>query len=282
MLIKTRHKIALASLAYRVVMVWRRIRGLGTSGVFKRGGLSWALDLGEGIDFSIYLRGSFEPDHTRFFEKKLGVDEVILDIGANIGAHTLHYAKRTSEGHGRVIAVEATAYAFGKMLRNLSLNPAFAAKATPVHCMLVEPGQPVTETEIYSSWPLTGGGDRHAQHQGIGKPIGDAQVTTLDALVRSLALSRIDWIKIDVDGHELQVLRGAVETLRKFRPRIVMELAHDYEDEQQGFKEMVGLLFAQGYRFYSLAGKPLPTTAEGLMAFIPGGASLNALAQVVE
>ena len=69
--------------------------GKGDLVEIRRGGYNWALDLHEGIDFSIFLLGGFEPRTLRLYRKLLGRQEgeIVLDIGANIGAHTLPLAK---------------------------------------------------------------------------------------------------------------------------------------------------------------------------------------------
>ena len=282
MFIKTRQKIFLASLLFRWVRFIRKLRGLTTKDVFHRKGLHWELDLEEGIDFAIYLWGAFEPELAKFFDRKVNPDDVVFDIGANIGAHTVHFANKISTGAGHVYAVEATHFAYDKLMRNLELNPGLLPHATVFHSILVAPGEQTKELEIFSSWPLLGKGERHAQHQGMSKSTGDAAMLTFDELVDGLKLERMNWIKIDVDGHELQVFEGALQTLKKYQPRIVIELAHDYDSDtgDKEFTEMVELLFELGYRLYTLAGKPLPTNAEDLVAYIPSGASMNAYAEI--
>jgi hypothetical protein len=58
----------------------------------RRRGINWALDLGEAIDFIIYLSGGSELLALREFKKVLRKDSVVIDVGANIGAHTLPLA----------------------------------------------------------------------------------------------------------------------------------------------------------------------------------------------
>ena len=60
--LKTVHKMAFARFFSRCILFTRKIRGLSDSAIVKRGGIRWSLDLSEGIDFSIYLLGGFEPN----------------------------------------------------------------------------------------------------------------------------------------------------------------------------------------------------------------------------
>ena len=60
-------------------------------------GIRYHLDLNEGIDFSIYLLGSFEPGTQRTLQKLVKPGDVVFDIGANIGAHTLSMAQSVGD-----------------------------------------------------------------------------------------------------------------------------------------------------------------------------------------
>ena len=87
-------------------------------------------------------------------------------------------------------------------------------------------------------------------------------------------------IKIDVDGFEGEVLRGARETLRRFRPTILIELEPCLCDVpgHEPFEEIPGLLAQAGYRLHSTVDRsPLPMDSR-LRNLIPNGSSLDALA----
>ena len=93
MIIKTKQKILLARWVQLLVMAARRLAGRGPSTQVTRQGIRWAQDLREGIDFSIWLLGSFEPETVRCYQRLIRPGDVVLDIGANIGAHTLPLAR---------------------------------------------------------------------------------------------------------------------------------------------------------------------------------------------
>jgi hypothetical protein len=89
-----RTKIAVAKILNRYLRIARRACGLDMHAVCRRGGLTWDLDLDEGIDLCIYLLGSYEASVRRNYEDLIKPGAVILDVGANVGAHTLHFARR--------------------------------------------------------------------------------------------------------------------------------------------------------------------------------------------
>lgn len=73
----------------------------------------------------------------------------------------------------------------------------------------------------------------------------DVEISTLDAVVESLSLQSVDFIKIDTEGHELYVLRGAEETLKRFYPLVVAEY-HPVNTAQNGYQPELILQYMSG------------------------------------
>jgi hypothetical protein len=108
-----------------------------------------------------------------------------------------------------------------------------------------------------------------------------ATVETLDHFVECKAITRLDLIKMDVDGHELPVLQGATETLRRFRPVLVMEMSpYIHAEFHHDFGDFVEILKDGGYELHDAdTGNRVPVDAAELEALIPDGASINVVAQ---
>jgi FkbM family methyltransferase len=278
MVLTTKTKITVEKWMSRAVVTARKICKRPSSGHFSRNGLQWSLNLQEGIDFSIYLLGAFEPSLIRFYEKRIMPGQTVLDIGANIGAHTMHFARAVGPT-GRVVAVEATDYAYQKLCANLGLNPQLKPRVSAQQVLLAASDLSAKPEALHSSWPLDEGHELHAKHLGELKSVSGARVLALDQLVLEEKLTRIDWIKLDVDGNELSVLQGAAKVLQEMHPSIFMELAPAcFEDSPGSFDELIELLLGHGYAFYSIPGlRPLPATAVGLKKLIPDGASINVM-----
>ncbi|HAV12746.1 MAG TPA: hypothetical protein DCX06_04510 [Opitutae bacterium] len=274
--LQTKHKIFIASLAFRVIRIARSITGKSLVGQFKRGDFTWELDLQEVVDFMIYISGSFEGDLNRFIAKNLGNGDIAMDIGANIGAHTLMMGKSVGQD-GHVYAIEATEYAYKKLIQNIQLNPTIDAHITPTHSILSSKECQKRHIEIHSSWPFETNEQRHASHQGVFKTTGAAATTTLDQIVKTHGLQRLDMIKLDVDGNEWDVLSGAQETLSQLQPTILMEVAPDYHspEDLKGFYNIHALLSELDYAFYTFKGQLLSGTAKEIANSIPNGASQN-------
>jgi hypothetical protein len=120
--VNTRQKIAIAGLISGIVRTTRGLIGKADVGVFRRGDIVWELDLSEGIDFAIYLRGGFEPETLREYRRIVRTGFVVLDIGANIGSHTLPLGS-WSDLRAASIRSSLLTTRLQSSERNLSLNP---------------------------------------------------------------------------------------------------------------------------------------------------------------
>ena len=279
MILKTAHKIAIATIASKGVLLTRRLVSLGSTAEVTRQGIRWRLDLREGIDFSIYLLGAFEPRTVRSYEGLVKSGDTVLDIGANIGAHTLPLARLVGPT-GRVVAFEPTAFAFGKLQENMALNPELAPRISARQSMLVAERASEVPATLFSSWPLSAEEELHAKHKGRSMTTRGASAETLDDAVAGLGLAAVDFVKIDVDGHELPVLRGGANTIERFRPSILIELSpYVHAEEGYDFDDMVAFFQQRGYRFRDAnTGRELPMDTARLRAAIPDGSGINAIA----
>jgi Met-10+ like-protein len=150
-MLKTKTKIRAAASLSRGIGAIRRLAGLSENVVtVRRRALWWHLDLREAIDFTIYLFGAWEGSTVRSYQKVIQPGMVVLDIGANVGAHTLPLAQLVGPA-GQVYSFEPTLYAFEKLQKNLSLNRALASRVIAEQMMLTDCGGEC-EAEIYSSW----------------------------------------------------------------------------------------------------------------------------------
>jgi FkbM family methyltransferase len=280
MILTTKTKIALASLAYRAIAMERAVRGRDDYVTAERGGIKWDLDLREGIDFSIYLLGAFERSTLRTLQKLANPGSVVFDIGANIGAHTLGLARSVGPA-GRVFAFEPTDFAFAKLKRNLALNPELDSRTRAHQILLAEETGAQLPPAIYASWPLLSNDALHPKHCGRLSTTSHATVNTLDAFVESEGINRLDLIKIDVDGHEYPVLRGGARTLARFQPVLLMEMSPYVQDEQShGFGALVSLLQDADYSLEDAStGKTVPLRVAELQSLIPDGAGINVVAR---
>lgn len=243
----TRIKLAAAGMAYRVM---RPVLGKNPR-VIERGGIRYRVDLSEAIDFALFVAGSFQKHVAGAGMKALPADAVVFDVGANVGTMTLAFAKRFPRG--RVTAFEPTHAAFGRLGENLALNPELANRVTAVQAFVSGRTAARHGLTACSSWKLDGSAKKkHPVHGGSEGAAGGVPAVALDDFCREEKVKRLDLVKIDTDGHELDVLRGARATLEALRPAVVFEVGRYLLDERgQEPGDFFDLLEPLGYRLVS-------------------------------
>jgi FkbM family methyltransferase len=280
-MLSTKQKIAIARGISRVVCVGRKLAGKGAKGVFERKGLRYELDLQEGIDLSIFLFGAFEPDVVAAYRSVLADGAVALDIGANVGAHSLGMAALVGPNR-KVIAIEPTDWAFGKLSRNVALNPGIAPRIERVQGFVAADAEDPLPGDICSSWPLDASTSQALDiSQGREFPTTGARVVTLAGICAEFGLSRIDVIKLDVDGHEIEVLEGGLAVIEKYHPAIVIELApYVFAEGDASVVRILEMLAGIGYRTarHGKAALQLSAPME-IVARIPQTGGINVLVQ---
>lgn len=229
-------------------------------------GVKYKLDLREYIDYSIYT-DSFEKETTNIMKVLVKPDMTVLDIGANIGYYTFILADLSTQ----VIAFEPTNFAFDKLRENLSLNN---FNNIIIEKKGLSDKKETKEVELCSSWPVFDREGTHPIHKGkLVKSVID--LITLDEYLKG---KKIDFIKLDVDGYELKVLKGAVDTLEKYKPPIITEIGY-YTLNEAGDspEEMIDLLYSLGYVLSDETLKPYKNKTE-LLNSIPKKKTINIVA----
>lgn len=168
---------------------------------------------------------------------------VVLDCGANIGVHTIVWA-RLMQGWGTVLAIEAQERIFYALAGNITLNNCFNAralwKAVGAHSGTIE--VPIVDYFTPTSFgsleikPL-------ANPEHIGQTVDYKNTQTAQMVsIDDMGLDRIDFIKIDIEGMEMEALAGAMRSIQKFKPMMLIEKIKTNAQSLNGF------LSDQGYQ----------------------------------
>jgi len=216
--------------------------------IAKRNKINWFLELNQGIDLSIFIFGNFEKsilNNAKKLNKKEQLD--IIDIGANMGVHSINFAKTFPQS--KIYSIEPTNYAFKKFLKNLEINPSII-NVNPFQIFLSNSIE--KPKSIYSSWNLFSEDNKHQKHMGILKSISGASVWSLDDFINHNGIKRKTLIKCDVDGHELSVFESGEKYLNQFKPIIIMELApYLYKENGYDYSNLLNFFKKINYDFYS-------------------------------
>lgn len=159
--------------------------------------------------------GSYEPALLATLRDRLAPDAVSFDVGANIGPVTLAMSRLTPQGH--VFAFEPAPSNFSYLVRNIEDNG--AVNVTAERVALYDTDGPLRFT-VSDDDPA----GSHVPAEGTDGAATTVQAMTLDRFVEERGVTRLDLIKLDVEGAELRVLRGAAATLARFRPDLVFEV----------------------------------------------------------
>lgn len=269
----TRIRLFIARILYVLIMIFLPSRHV----VVKRRGITYDLDLSEGIDLSIYLLGSYQPHIVRNPYFTIPEHACIFDIGANMGCMTLQFARAASTGH--VFAFEPTDYAYMKLLSNMDLNPALKKRITAVKKFASDRSMIAPRPFAMASWKtdrFTSKG--HLVHGGIERKTSLAPCVTLDEFCEEHHVCKVDLIKIDVEGQELSVLKGARNILQSFRPVVIFETGQYQMDEHHvGFPDFLDIFIPLGYRLVCLQ-RAMDLTKDNAADVIPAMSTVDILA----
>ena len=241
---KTKYKITIAKLIFKLLNLF----GFSRTQIVNRDGINWKLDISEGIDLSIYLFGNFEKEIIKAInnlsDKK---DFDILDIGSNIGANTLHFAKEYN--NSKIFCIEPTQYAFSKLKENILLNPNLKKNIFFFQSFISNNQLP---NKLFSSWSLEGNDKNyHMHHKGILKQTSGSNIISLDKFLENFVDNKNLVIKCDVDGNELEVFKSGKNFLNNYKPNIIMEFApYLYKEKGYTKEELISFFTKLDYKFY--------------------------------
>ncbi len=183
-----------------------------------------------------------ESETRSFLYSAIGSTDTFYDVGAHGGLYSLTLLRRL--GEGRIISFEPLP---DELLRNFALNN---HPILDVHAVAL--GE-----ESGSSWITTS--NRAANHliDTQQEATRRVDIVVLDEYTERHSLPPPHWIKVDVEGMELSVLRGAAEVLEKYAPVVICEINHLYNRYRSTLPELPRFMRERGYQMYRLTGGEL-------------------------
>jgi FkbM family methyltransferase len=202
-------------------------------------------------EWHLWVYGSYEDYIARLFSYLVKPGDRCLDVGANIGLHTVRLAKLAGP-QGEVIAVEPDPDIARRAAENIALNGLANARVIQAAASAVA-GETVTLYRAADQNPNRAMASLHPHGHLTGSA---AEVRTIT--VDEACSGPVTLIKIDVEGHEAAVVAGAAQVIERYSPAIVFEYAPELlaDPAQCPFSRLAGL----GYLMYRISNRRNPVT----------------------
>jgi FkbM family methyltransferase len=205
------------------------------------------LNPGDLVSRAILDTGEWEPVSVGMVSEHLGAGATFIDVGAHIGYYSLKAAPIVSDA-GHVIAIEPNPEIVRQLQANLAASGANVVAVAPVACSDTE-----GTLDLYAAPEANTGqsslSKANASQMGATTHTYKVRARPLDDIIRESGVTRVDAIKIDVEGAEYLVLKGAQETLDRFHPMLLVEIVgHQLRAMGSSPTQVRELLRAHGYR----------------------------------
>jgi FkbM family methyltransferase len=180
------------------------------------------------IDHKILFTGCYEEDTNKILEKHVLLGHTVIEAGANTGTETLLLSRLVGP-KGKILAFEPVPHVVDKLVANLSINN--IDNVSIYSCALGDSQNEISFSILPETHP----------NQGMGSKLRSKQIdpslkritvkqTTIDDLYRAGELPQFNFLKMDVQGAEMDILNGGVEAIAKFKPKIFLEAAEGWNE----------------------------------------------------
>lgn len=194
-----------------------------------------------GMARSIYLDHIFEPKVTEFFIDKLKPDMCIIDVGSDNGYYTIIFGKLVGD-KGKVISFEPIPWASERTLENVKLNNlnnvtvnSFALSDENGFAFMIDPGNDSRISTCSDAEPISGK--------------MEIKLEKFDDYILKNPEEKIDFIKIDCEGAEMNILLGMTDVINNFNPKFLIEI---HKEKLKLFdkteKDIFDFMEASGYK----------------------------------
>jgi len=169
---------------------------------------------------SIEAYGDYQREELKIFEDYVKEGDTVLDIGANIGTHTLWFANKVGD-KGRVLAFEPQRLIFQTLCANMAIN---SIQNTDCKHMGVGSVQKLIDSPVLDPTKPQNFGGFSLEDDRKGDKVAICKID-------DIGLTSCDFIKIDVEGMEPDVLMGGLNTIATLRPYIYIEIDREENND---------------------------------------------------
>jgi len=206
-----------------------------------RNGINFKLDLCDTVDHYIFFN-YFDHSLERFFDEAKTAN-VILDIGANIGWTALRFASKNPKA--TIIAFEPHPITFKRAQNNFGRN-----NFSNITCLNIGLGERASTLKIYELMDNNSGMNRIVLEE-LDRPFKEVKIERLDDVLENRNIHHVDMIKMDVEGFEGFVLKGASKILTNSNAKILMETDDAFlKNNGNSARELIDILKGYGYQTF--------------------------------
>lgn len=209
-----------------------------------RKGFKLVLNIDDWIQHNIYFLGGYEEAELKAVEKLINKGSYFIDVGSNIGLFTLHASAFVAET-GRVISFAPGAASFSSLQEHIKLNE---LQNVTIEKMAL--GNRIGKVRLYYNDREKNLGMASLQPQESIES-EEVEISTLDDYLEENPCKQIDFIKIDAEGYEYEVVKGMKKTLFAYKPNLLIEILDEQiPTENSQVLQIFGFLEQLGYIKY--------------------------------
>ena len=206
----------------------------------KRNGIHYNLDISDIIDWYIYY--GFREKSKELLLESIKENDTVIDVGANVGEISLRAANIVGNKVGKIYSFEPDLIKFNRFLNNIKINA--VKNITPINKGLGN----VDGVFNLSVVDENNRGMNRIVESNESLNTSKIEVTILDNYIKLKNITRVDLIKIDTEGFEMNVIKGAKDLLKRFRPILFIELDEkNLIDQNSSPKEIIKHLINLNY-----------------------------------
>jgi len=199
------------------------------------------------------MSGRYETDVISIIEQFVRPGMTVMDVGANVGALSVVLADRVGET-GKVFSFEPGPNTFSRLKRNLSMNSGIDSVVIPQNMGCAQEEGVIAYHELSHSRGNAILGELDKEWHAYESH--EVKVVAIDSFVRNNSLNNVDFMKVDVERMEFDVLLGAKEMIKKFHPVICYETLSDMGRLNmtggENFRRIEEMLTPLGYTLYRI------------------------------
>ncbi len=205
-------------------------------------GINLELEVDDWVQENLYFTRGYETAELTAVHRLVQAGDTVIDVGANIGWYTLHLAQWVGD-EGRVISLEPYSQNYDALTRNIALN---SYSNIQTEKLALSDNQ---EVLTFYHAPAESNRGMVTTQPTQGATTEQVQACRLDDYLREQPVRSVDFIKIDIEGHEYPALLGMQKTLTQYSPKLMVEMlqAEEHQEQNQKIEALLASLHYQKY-----------------------------------